>query len=213
MKLLTCCARNKQQHFYRSKVSNIPIIISVILGLSSAFGVSFNHGVIFSRTRRARKKFKNKTFARAGTISTIRSIGSHALLSRGGGESKDTQIGGEGNYAKVLENNLVEPLYELPDDGVCRSGIILVDSFCPFHGRYLDRMAREAYGAGVINVLSDYLTGYLYFERGITEHISTRVPKEEEVKGWLKKIPFDIAVSNVMSAYNYHFNEAHNNLN
>jgi len=113
-------------------------------------------------------------------------------------DSEDMKMDGKG-FVQILKEIPVNPSYELPGDNynkrmpICKRGIILVDSFCPFHGRYLDRIAREAYGAGVVNVLSDYLTGYLYFERGITDHISTRAPRgTQDVKDWVRKIPFDI---------------------
>ena len=146
--------------FHRNKTSKLLITIQVALGLASAFAVSHSDGVILSSIRRSWNKHENKSFGRTGNISTIRSISSNTLLYRGGADSNDALTDGKWNSANVLENNPIEPSYKLPD-GVCRSGIILVDSFCPFHGEYLDRMARKAYGAGVINVLSEYITGYL----------------------------------------------------
>lgn len=72
-------------------------------------------------------------------------------------------------------------------------GLVLVDAFSPFHGQYLSKMAREAYGAGVVSVLSAYVTGYLYQERGMTEHLSMRLPKDyAEVEKWVNALPFEL---------------------
>mmetsp|Transcript_8553 Transcript_8553/g.12549 ORF Transcript_8553/g.12549 Transcript_8553/m.12549 type:complete len:959 (-) Transcript_8553:121-2997(-) len=71
-------------------------------------------------------------------------------------------------------------------------GIIIFDNFSPFHGQYISRMAREAYNAGVVSVLSNYVTGYLYQERGLTDHLSMRLPSDEHIDEWVHKIPFEI---------------------
>ena len=74
-------------------------------------------------------------------------------------------------------------------------GIIIIDNFSPYHGKHLSRMAREAYGAGVVSALSNYITGYLYQEKGMTDHLSARLPdlsSVEDVDRWVSEIPFEI---------------------
>ena len=55
---------------------------------------------------------------------------------------------------------------EVMEDGkpkaMCDKGIVTIDNFNQYHGNYLARMAREAYGAGVVSALSEYVTGFLY---------------------------------------------------
>lgn len=74
----------------------------------------------------------------------------------------------------------------------CARGIVIMDNFSPFHGQYLTRMALEAYGAGVVSVLSTYVTGYLYQEKGLTDHLTMRMPDEDYIEEWTNAIPFEI---------------------
>jgi len=186
---ILCHSPKRQRTFYQSKANSMTIIALALLGLTSAFATS-HHGEIglFSRTCIRGKTCENKTFVR-------RAFSTSMNINRGGDASKDTMTDGQ-RFAKTLKDNPPEPCFELPDSDdvipVCKRGIILVDSFCPFHGKYLDRMAREAYNAGVVNILSEYLTGYFYFERGITEHASSRAPRDDDVENWIQKVPFDI---------------------
>ena len=74
-------------------------------------------------------------------------------------------------------------------------GIVIIDNFSPYHGNYLARMAKEAYGAGVVSALSEYVTGFLYQERGMTEHLTDRLPDLDsmaDVERWVSEIPFEI---------------------
>lgn len=78
---------------------------------------------------------------------------------------------------------------------LCGRGIVIVDNFSPYHGNYLSRMALEAYGAGVVSALSIYVTGYLFQEKGMTEHLTSRLPDMdslEDVERWTNGIPFEI---------------------
>jgi hypothetical protein len=87
-------------------------------------------------------------------------------------------------------------------------GLVLVDIFCPFHGQYLAHMAKTAYNVGIVNVLSTYVTGYLYID-GVREHLSDRMPLTFQssgerktdaikfvddvlVKEWAREIPFEL---------------------
>ena len=45
------------------------------------------------------------------------------------------------------------------------AGLVLVDAFCPYHGRYLAEAAQDLYGAGVVHVTSEYMTRYLWMRR------------------------------------------------
>lgn len=78
---------------------------------------------------------------------------------------------------------------------LCGRGIVIVDNFSPYHGNYLARMALEAYGAGVVSALSEYVTGYLYQEKGMTDHLTSRLPdvdSMEDIERWVNELPFEI---------------------
>ena len=87
---------------------------------------------------------------------------------------------------------------KLEKRALCNRGLVLVDAFSPYHGQYLSTMAREAYGSGVVSVFSAYVTGYLYQEQGMTDHLSMRLPDLDdsghngEVEHWADDIPFEI---------------------
>ena len=78
---------------------------------------------------------------------------------------------------------------------MCDRGIVIIDNFSPYHGNHLARMAREAYGAGVVSALSEYVTGFLYQEKKMTQHLPDRLPdldSMEDVERWVKEVPFEI---------------------
>mmetsp|Transcript_36528 Transcript_36528/g.53588 ORF Transcript_36528/g.53588 Transcript_36528/m.53588 type:complete len:641 (+) Transcript_36528:187-2109(+) len=84
---------------------------------------------------------------------------------------------------------------EFEEEYTPEHGIVMVDNFCPYHGEYIAHMAREAYGVGVVNSLSEYLVGFLYNVRNETRHFSDRMPSlenVEEVMRWRDLIPFEI---------------------
>jgi len=116
-------------------------------------------------------------------------------LSRGG--TSEPESIEENNDASIYDVPPV-PSYELPeiDDDetptIPSRGILIMDNFSPYHGRYITQMALEAYGVAVISVLSPYITGYLHQERQLTEHLSQRSPSPTELPAWLRQVPFEI---------------------
>ena len=81
------------------------------------------------------------------------------------------------------------------DEPKCDRGIVIIDNFSPYHGNYVSRMAREAYGAGVVSALSEYVTGFLYQEKKVTQHLPDRLPDLDstgDVERWVNEIPFEI---------------------
>lgn len=91
-------------------------------------------------------------------------------------------------------NEIMEKADDEPK-AMCDRGIVIIDNFSPYHGNYLARMAREAYGAGVVSALSEYVTGFLYQEKKMTQHLPGRLPdldSMEDVERWVKEIPFEI---------------------
>jgi len=195
----------RQQSIHESNVITIPItvlklsvLVSVFSGFVQCHRTSFlplqNRRNMFLRKNNLREpKQQEKSSFRKNEASTIKKYLANILHQRGGGieDSKRDKKG----FEKLKKDIIPEPYFELAESNKIslRRGVILVDSFCPYHGKYLDRMAREAYGCAVVNVLSNYLTGYLYFARGVTEHISMRIPEEGDVKQWTQEIPFGIA--------------------
>ena len=117
---------------------------------------------------------------------------------KGGVEEDEQDLSALGEALGDEGDNEASILEEVDDDeprAMCDRGIVIIDNFSPYHGNYLARMAREAYGAGVVSALSEYVTGFLYQERGMTEHLSDRLPdleSMEDVERWISEIPFEI---------------------
>lgn len=88
------------------------------------------------------------------------------------------------------------PSIVFPGDAPPSHGILLMDAFCPYHGKYLEEMALRAYGAGVVRVLSEYITRYIWIrsEGAEEDHMSSRSPEgEEAAAAWAARIPFPLA--------------------
>ena len=71
-------------------------------------------------------------------------------------------------------------------------GLILMDSFCPYHGEFLAQRAKIVYNAGVVQVLSGYMTEGIYRDKGIIDHFSSRIPSVNKEMEWANDIPFEI---------------------
>jgi len=106
----------------------------------------------------------------------------------------------------LFELNPIKPSCDFPpnfkENGIPNVGdddsqppsrcLILMDSFCPYHGKYLHHIAKEVYGVGIISVLSTYVAGFLFHQHETTEHLSSRAPiSQEEAEKWKQQIPFD----------------------
>lgn len=84
-----------------------------------------------------------------------------------------------------------KPCCELPDTWAAKKrGLIFMDSFAPYHGRYLSKMARDAYGVAIVHVLSNYMTGF-FLKHGDTEEVAKKMPSPEQVHEWKAQLPFD----------------------
>jgi len=104
-------------------------------------------------------------------------------------EEEDESI----NVLKCFEDDEITPNFIMPSNGnKVSKGIIIIDNFSPYHGDYLTIKAREDYNLGIVQVLSPYLTGYLYQEEGETGHLPSRMPLECHLNAWKSKIPFEI---------------------
>lgn len=142
-----------------------------------------------------------------------------------GGEGEGEEKMGGSKYNQKGES-CVFPQYSLPttstandgpmeEDGhpthnssPCTQGLILMDSFCPYHGQYLSDKAKRAYNAGIVHTVSDYVLSCLIRdselapeadEGGNGDHsevdryLSARVPKsKDDLVVWYNAIPFDI---------------------
>jgi len=104
-------------------------------------------------------------------------------------------------------NDVINPQYSLPsnsngiDELPVHQGLVQVDAFCPYHGRYLSNMAKLAYNAGIVNVVSDYVFHCLIDNENEYEaqeqeelelYLNAKIPKKESIKEWLEQIPFEI---------------------
>ena len=96
-----------------------------------------------------------------------------------------------------------EPQYSLPNGNDCDTsttqGLILMDSFCPYHGGYLSHKAKTAYNAGIVHTVSDYVINCLLNDDDDTDdndtdqYVNAQAPQQEKhVLEWLKSIPFDV---------------------
>jgi hypothetical protein len=76
---------------------------------------------------------------------------------------------------------------------VTTKALILMDTFCDYHGLYLAERARQVYGVATISVLSDYMAGYFtqQSENGLDDNgiLSQAMPSSlEEAKSWLQNL-------------------------
>ena len=118
-------------------------------------------------------------------------------------DDKSKKGGGNSPPSAALSSPPPTPKFIQPTHG-----LILVDIFCPFHGQYLAHMAKTAYHVGIVNVVSTYVTGFLYMD-GVREHLADRMPLTFQssgerktdaikfvddvlVKEWANEIPFKI---------------------
>ena len=123
----------------------------------------------------------------------LRSTGNN----EGAVEHDDDDLSALSMDGEALGDDGDEVMEETDDEAkaMCDRGIVIIDNFSPYHGNYLARMAQEAYGAGVVSALSEYVTGFLYQEKKMTQHLPDRLPdldSMEDVERWVKEIPFEI---------------------
>lgn len=92
------------------------------------------------------------TNTKKGVAQTRASISRRKIWGRGGDISTD----GVATTALVNENEEISPQNKKK-----QRVILLMDSFCEYHNRYLSDRARDVYGVRSVHVLSNYMTGYL----------------------------------------------------
>mmetsp|Transcript_15509 Transcript_15509/g.33745 ORF Transcript_15509/g.33745 Transcript_15509/m.33745 type:complete len:840 (-) Transcript_15509:85-2604(-) len=129
----------------------------------------------------------------------LHDIDNQAALGMDGDQEADSEGPIAQSYDGTSDSNEYDSDSDDRQDGeakpLCGRGIVIIDNFSPYHGNYLSRMALEAYGAGVVSALSEYVTGYLFQEKGMTEHLTSRLPDMdslEDVERWTNGIPFEI---------------------
>jgi hypothetical protein len=105
-----------------------------------------------------------------------------------------TVTDGEDEICLVMQDIPPIPSISLPENTPSvERGIIIVDKFSPYHGNYIAKRCLSAYNAGVVSVLSNYVSGYIYHKtNGATSHLSQRAPNAYEIHDWLDRVPFEI---------------------
>jgi len=91
-----------------------------------------------------------------------------------------------GGFSAFIEP---EPHYQLPfnmdehsEVSSPQRALVLMDQFTPYHGGYLSHQARKLYNVTIINVLSNYMAGYLYQQEqdgddeDIRQTLSAKIP-------------------------------------
>jgi len=76
-----------------------------------------------------------------------------------GGAFSSMLIESEPHYQPPYQ---IENLDEHIDASQYQRALILMDQFTPYHGGYLAYQARKLYNVTIVNVLSNYMAGYLY---------------------------------------------------
>ena len=121
-------------------------------------------------------------------------------------EEEEEEEGEYGNDIYSNDNNLPPPIPAIThpyrhnnNDNQQQlerpKGLILIDDFSPFHGQHIAQLTQTTYQYPTISVLSPYMTKYLYVAKGYTDHLPCRMPNirnPEEIKEWIKAVPFDI---------------------
>ena len=172
---------------------------------------------VCSRAKVERSSHHARTIVRKSFLASLSSSSSppylkegilSGVLVRGGGQPGKEKKEEEPNNKK--DSIQIAPSCQLPDvwaQGPKR-GLVFVDAFSEYHGGYLMDVAKDAYGVGVVSVLSHYMAGYF---RHTGQHdpnlLSCEMPhllaedgtiheEEEEdasvVQEWKRQIPFDV---------------------
>ena len=88
------------------------------------------------------------------------------------------------------------PSIEIPHESLGypfpKVGLIFMDSFSPYHGEFLVEKAKRVYNAGIVQVLSGYMTEGIYRDNDIEDHMSSRIPNIGKENAWASDIPFEI---------------------
>jgi hypothetical protein len=93
--------------------------------------------------------------------------------------------------------------------------LILMDSFCEYHGMYLAERARQVYGVAIVSVLSDYMTGYFLQQQQQQEQqqhqsqgssdfqedlLSRAMPSSlEEAKAWMQQLQESHGINEIVA--------------
>ncbi|GMH77721.1 hypothetical protein TL16_g07508 [Triparma laevis f. inornata] len=98
-----------------------------------------------------------------------------------------------------------QPLHALPTPQITSppppltstTGLILVDSFSPYHGTYLSSTALEKYNATIINLYSPYVQSILLNQPDLPDSEITRIqshgiPSTSELDSWVEKCGVEI---------------------
>jgi hypothetical protein len=124
------------------------------------------------------------------------------LLFRGGDINNDKSQNDTVKETAVKEEIIIYPQYSLPNIEYetpipCTKGLILMDSFCPYHGGYLSHQAKVAYNAGIVHTVSDYVLMCLLDgnedDSMIHQYVNAKRPtSKQNSKFWLDAIPFEV---------------------
>ena len=89
------------------------------------------------------------------------------------------------------------PVCDLPNTwagGQRRIGVVYMDAFSPYHGMYVSQMAVQAWGVGIVYVLSDYMEAiFTNKKQDDPDQLERRIPDSDSqaFDEWLSKLPFE----------------------
>lgn len=122
---------------------------------------------------------------------------------RGGASDDNEVVANNVSLKDLLEKYPPKP--QLSDDPTNKRAIVIVDSFCDYHGGYVAKQAKDVYNVTVIHALSTYVTGYMIQSSGAdqTEDIaSSRLPlTQEDCKLWMEDLQKNFGIEEICGIY------------